>query len=202
MESIAKTNEESKGFYKLSWLQRIGFGSGDLAQNLIYQTVCMYLLIFYTNVYGLKPEVAAFMFLIVRGFDVLGDPLVGAFVDKHNPPLGKYRSYLVLAGIPLTGFAILCFWNGFSGSLVYAYITYVGLSMLYTLINVPYGALNASLTRDTDEITTLTSVRMFLANTGGLAVSYCISKNVAATSTEGKTYTTTNYHSLLITISI
>lgn len=61
MENTIKTNE-AKGFYKLSWLQRIGFGSGDLAQNLIYQTVCMYLLIFYTNVYGLKPEVAAVMF--------------------------------------------------------------------------------------------------------------------------------------------
>lgn len=202
MESIAKTNEESKGFYKLSWLQRIGFGSGDLAQNLIYQTVCMYLLIFYTNVYGLKPEVAAFMFLIVRVVDVLWDPLVGAFVDKHNPPLGKYRSYLVLAGIPLTGFAILCFWNGFSGSLVYAYITYVGLSMLYTLINVPYGALNASLTRDTDEITTLTSVRMFLANTGGLAVAYGIPKIVAAISPDGMTNTTTSAHAWFITMTI
>lgn len=103
METSIKTNEESKGFYKLSWLQRIGFGSGDLAQNLIYQTVCMYLLIFYTNVYGLEPSAAAFMFLIVRVVDVLWDPLVGAFVDKHNPKLGKYRSYLILAGIPLTG---------------------------------------------------------------------------------------------------
>ena len=157
--------DKIKDFHKLSWLQRIGFGSGDLAQNLIYQTVCMYLLLFYTNVYGLKPETVAVMFLIVRIVDVIWDPLVGTFVDKHNPRLGKYRAYLVLAGIPLTGFAILCFWNGFSGSLVYAYITYVGLSMLYTLINVPYGALNASLTRDTNEITTLTSVRMFLANT-------------------------------------
>ena len=101
METSIKTNEESKGFYKLSWLQRIGFGSGDLAQNLIYQTVCMYLLIFYTNVYGLEPSAAAFMFLIVRVVDVLWDPLVGAFVDKHNPKLGKYRSYLILAGIPL-----------------------------------------------------------------------------------------------------
>ena len=96
METSIKTNEESKGFYKLSWLQRIGFGSGDLAQNLIYQTVCMYLLIFYTNVYGLEPSAAAFMFLIVRVVDVLWDPLVGAFVDKHNPKLGKYRSYLIL----------------------------------------------------------------------------------------------------------
>jgi GPH family glycoside/pentoside/hexuronide:cation symporter len=130
----------------------------------------MYLLFFYTNVYGLDPAVAAVMFLIVRIIDVIWDPLVGTFVDKHNPRLGKYRSYLVLGGLPLTGFAILCFWNGFSGSLLYAYVTYVGLSMCYTLVNVPYGALNASLTRDTNEITILTSVRMFMANIGGLAV--------------------------------
>jgi GPH family glycoside/pentoside/hexuronide:cation symporter len=177
---------ETKGFYKLSWIQRIGFGSGDLAQNLIYQTVSMYLLIFYTNVYGLRPETAAVMFLIVRLVDVVWDPLVGAFVDKHNPKLGKYRSYLVLGGIPLAGFAILCFWNGFSGSLIYAYITYVGLSLCYTLINVPYGALNASLTRDTDEITKLTSARMFLANLGGLAVAYGIPIFVEMLSPDGK----------------
>ena len=166
------TNEtqETKGFYKLSWVQRIGFGSGDLAQNLIYQTISMYLLFFYTNIYGLDPADAATMFLVVRLVDVLWDPLVGTYVDKHSPKLGKYRSYLVFGGIPLTGFAILCFWNGFAPSLVYAYVTYVGMSMLYTLINVPYGALNSSLTRDTDEITTLTSVRMFLANVGGLCV--------------------------------
>lgn len=164
------THAQSKGFYKLSWLQRIGFGSGDLAQNLIYQTISMYLLFFYTNVYGLAPEVAAVMFLIVRIVDVIWDPLVGAFVDKRNPRLGKYRAYLILGGIPLTAFALLCFWNGFTGSLMYAYVTYVGLSMCYTLVNVPYGALNASLTRDTGEITILTSVRMFMANVGGLAV--------------------------------
>ncbi len=162
--------EDNKGFYKLSWMQRIGFGSGDLAQNLIYQTISMYLLFFYTDIFGLDPGAASLMFLIVRLVDVAWDPLVGTYVDKHNPKMGKYRSYLVLGGIPLTGLAILCFWNGFSGSLVYAYITYVGLSMLYTLINVPYGALNSSLTRDTNEITILTSVRMFMANCGGLAV--------------------------------
>lgn len=165
------TNHNSQnGFVKLNWVQRIGFGSGDLAQNLIYQTISMYLLFFYTNVYGIDPGAAALMFLLVRIVDVVWDPIVGAFVDKHDPKLGKYRAYLVLGGIPLTGFAILCFWNGFSGSLAYAYITYVGLSMCYTLVNVPYGALNASLTRDTDEITVLTSTRMFMANIGGLAV--------------------------------
>ena len=161
---------EAKGFYKLSWLQRIGFGSGDMAQNLIYQTVSIWLLFFYTNVYGISPAAAALMFLIVRLVDVIWDPLVGAFVDKSNPKWGKYRSWLILGGIPLSGLAILCFWNGFSGSLVYAYITYVGMSMCYTLVNVPYGALNSSLTRDTEEITVLTSTRMFMANLGALIV--------------------------------
>ncbi len=170
MNATTATTRQSKGFYKLSMLQCIGFGSGDLAQNLIYQTISMYLLFFYTNVYGLDPAVAAVMFLIVRIVDVIWDPLVGTYVDKHDPKLGKYRAYLILGGIPLTAFAILCFWNGFSGSLFYAYFTYVGLSMCYTLVNVPYGALNASLTRDTAEITKLTSVRMFMANVGGLAV--------------------------------
>lgn len=196
------TQNSNNGFYKLSWLQRFGFGCGDLAQNLIYQTISMYLLIFYTNVYGLDPAQAAFMFLIVRVIDVIWDPLVGTYVDKHNPKLGKYRSYLVLAGIPLTGFAILCFWNGFAPSLLYAYVTYVGLSMCYTLINVPYGALNSSLTRDTYEITMLTSVRMFLANLGGLAVAYGIPKLVGALSPEGQINSADSASSWFITMAI
>ncbi|MBO6044898.1 MAG: MFS transporter [Bacteroidales bacterium] len=158
------------GNYKLTWRQRIGYSSGDLAQNLIYQTVSIWLLFFYTNVFGLKPGVAAVMFLVVRIIDVIWDPIVGTLVDKANPKWGKYRSWLILGGLPLAAFAMLCFWNGFSGSLLYAYITYVGLSMCFTLINVPYGALGSSLTRDTEEITVLTSVRMFLANLAGLII--------------------------------
>ena len=167
---MANVKAEANGFYKLSWLQRIGFGSGDMAQNLIYQTISIWLLFFYTNVYGLKPAVAALMFLVVRLVDVLWDPIVGTLVDKSNPKWGKYRSWLILGGIPLVGLAILCFWSRFNGSVIYAYITYVAMSMCYTLVNVPYGALNSSLTRDTDEITILTSTRMFMANLGGLVV--------------------------------
>lgn len=202
MEPTSLKTGEIRGFYKLSWVQRVGFGSGDLAQNLIYQTVSMYLLIFYTNVFGLPAATAAVMFLIVRLIDVIWDPIVGAFVDKRNPKMGKYRSYLILGGIPLTGFAILCFWNGFSGSLLYAYITYIGLSMCYTLVNVPYGALNASLTRDTDEITKLTSVRMFLANLGGLAVAYGIPIIVKTLSPDGKINSAESGNAWFITMTI
>lgn len=202
MEDLSVTKRETRGFYKLSPVQRIGFGSGDLAQNLIYQTVSMYLLIFYTNVFGLPAATAAVMFLIVRLIDVVWDPIVGAFVDKRNPKMGKYRSWLILGGIPLTGFAILCFWNGFSGSLFYAYITYVGMSMAYTLVNVPYGALNASLTRDTDEITKLTATRMFLANLGGLAVAYGIPIIVKTLSPDGRINSAESGSAWFITMTI
>lgn len=78
---------------KLSWRERISFCSGDLAQNTL-------------------------MFLVVRIVDLVWDPFVGALIDRSNPRWGKYRSWLVLGGVPLAGFAILCFWNGFSGSLL------------------------------------------------------------------------------------
>lgn len=169
METVNNAHE-AKGFYKLSWMQRIGFGSGDLAQNLIFQVTCMYLLFFYTDIYGLNEIDVSVMFLVGNVANVIWDPIVGALIDKSNPKLGKYRSYLVYVGIPLSGFAILCFYDGFAPSLVYAYVTYIAMTLLYTFINVPYGALNSALTRDTNEITILTSVRMFLANCGGLAV--------------------------------
>ena len=162
--------QDNKGFYKLSWLQRVGFGSGDLAQNLIFQVTCTYLTFFFTDIYGLDAAAVALMFTVGNILNVIWDPIVGTIIDKSNPKFGKYRSYLLYVGVPLSISAILCFYDGFRPSIVYAYITYIAMTLLYTFINVPYGALNSSLTRDTEEITILTSVRMFMANVGGLAV--------------------------------
>ena len=154
---------------RLEWRERIGFGAGDFAQNLVYPAVSMYLLVFYTDVFGLSPTVAAMLFLVVQAVDMLFTPFVGAFIDRHEPPWGKYRSYLLLAGIPFVVLSVLCFWNPFGGGAfawktVCACATYTGFSLLFTFVNVAYGALNASLTHDTNEITVLTSVRIFLAN--------------------------------------
>lgn len=168
--SNLRTPNNFKLKIQLTWKERIGYCSGELAQNLIYQTVSIWLLFYYTNVYGLKPELAAVMFLIVRIVDVLWDPFVGTLVDRSYPKWGKYRSWLIIGGIPLAGAAVLCFWNGFDSSLLYAYVTYVALSMCFTLTSVPYGALGDSLTRDVDELTVLTSVRMIFANVAGLLI--------------------------------
>lgn len=193
---------EAHGFYKLSWRQRIGFGAGDLAQNLIYNTVSTYLLFFYTEVFGLSAAAAATMFLAVRLVDVVWDPIVGTIVDKNTTRWGRYRGWLVLAGIPLSALAVLVFWTGMSGSLLYAYVTYVGLSMLYTLLNVPYGALNSSLTRDNDEISVLTTTRMFLANIGGLAVAFGVPVLVKVFSADGRWDTLASAGGWLTTMAI
>lgn len=158
------------GYYKLSWRERTGYCSGELALNLIYQTVTIWLMFYYTNVYGLDPGLAALLFLVVRIIDVIWDPFVGTFVDRAFPRWGKYRSWMIYGGVPLAASAILCFWNGFQGSLAYACVTYVALSMCFTLTSVPYGALGDSLTRDTNEITILTSTRMIFANVAGLLI--------------------------------
>jgi GPH family glycoside/pentoside/hexuronide:cation symporter len=174
---------EARGFYKLSWLERIAFGSGDMAQNFIYQTVTTYLLFFYTNVYGLNPAIAAAMFLGVRIIDAIWDPVVGALIDMRTTRFGKYRGWLLLMALPLTVLMIACFIVpdfGETGKIVYACATYVTLSIIYTTVNVPYGALNAALTRDQHEVTILTTTRMWLVNVAQVAITYGVPTLVIA----------------------
>ncbi|MGM9891328.1 glycoside-pentoside-hexuronide (GPH):cation symporter [Limosilactobacillus sp.] len=161
----------------LPFHEKFGWAIGDLGQNLIIQTVSTYLLFFYTNVYGLPAADAATMFLVVRMIDAINDPIVGTFVDKHNTKWGKYRGYLLITSIPLAIMATLCFYVpnfGSVGKLVYAYVTYVGMSLIYTTVNIPYGSLNASMTRNNQELISMNSLRMFLAQIGGILVTFGI----------------------------
>ena len=168
-------NNETQGFYKLSWLQRIGFGSGDLAQNLIFQTVACFLMLYLTTVLKINPAFVSGLILAVRLLDCFWSPVVGRYIDNHNPKLGKYRSYLLFGGIPLTVAA--CFlmlptvatWS-MGMRIVYATASYTILSMIYSVVNIPYGSIMASMTRDNDEVLILTSTRMVCANIGQIVV--------------------------------
>ena len=159
----------------LGWKVRIGFGAGDFAQNLVYPAAAMYLLFFYTDVVGIAPSAAAAIFLVAQIVDFVWNPFAGAFIDSRSPRLGKYRTWLIAAGLPLAALAVMCFWNPFAAQggimkTAYAAVTYIAFSMSFTLVNVAYGALGASFSRDTDEITVLTAVRIFLANAACLVV--------------------------------
>ena len=169
-----ETNNTS-GFYRLSWLQRIGFGSGDLAQNLIFQTVACYLMLYLTTVLKINPAFVSGLILSVRLLDCFWSPVVGRYIDNRNPKLGKYRTYLLYGGIPLTVAACLLMlpqaatWS-MGMKLVYATVSYTLLSMIYSVVNIPYGSIMASMTRDNDEVLILTSTRMVCANIGQIVV--------------------------------
>lgn len=177
MASVPKQDdviEQNDEFAKLSWRERISYGAGDLAQNLIFGTIGSMLLFYLTTVYGISAAAGATIFLVVRWINVFWDPWVGAYVDRHNfnPKVGKYRPFLVKYGIPLTILSALLFLPipALRGNILYAFVAYMATAMVYSLVNIPYGALNASLTRDNDEVSTLTTVRMTEANIGNLMV--------------------------------
>ena len=165
----------ANGFYKLSWMQRIGFGTGDLAQNLIFQTVACYLMLYLTTVLKINPAFVSGLILGVRLLDCFWSPIVGHYIDNHNPKLGKYRAYLLYGGLPLTAAACLLMlptvatWS-MGMRLVYATASYTLLSMIYSVVNIPYGSIMASMTRDNDEVLILTSTRMVCANIGQIVV--------------------------------
>jgi len=169
------STQEATGFYKLSWLQRIGFGSGDLAQNLIFQTVATYLMIYLTTVLKINAGFVSGLILTVRLVDCFWSPVVGRYIDNRNPKLGKYRAYLLYGGIPLTVAACLLMlpqaaeWS-MPMKMVYAALSYTVLSMIYSVVNIPYGSIMASMTRDNDEVLILTSTRMVCANIGQIVV--------------------------------
>lgn len=157
--------------------EKIGFGLGDFACNLIYASLSTYLLFFYTNVFGISAGAASLLFLVVRFIDAFSDPIIGFFVDKSNTKYGKYRPFLLYGAVPFAALAVLCFTVpgfGGTGKLVYAYITYIMLSVCYTFVNVPYGSLTAAMTNDQQESVSLTTYRTFLANVGQVIVAFFV----------------------------
>lgn len=157
------------------WRQRIGYGASDLACNLIWQMISLYLLYFYTDVMGLSAVAISFMFVITRVIDGITDLLVGYCIDKTNTRWGKSRPYFLFGSVPFAVFAVLAFSVpniSLNGKLIYAYVTYIGLSLTYTIVNIPMASILPSLTDDTNERTALSTSRKFFGFLGSTIVSY------------------------------
>ncbi|MCP4233487.1 MAG: MFS transporter, partial [Aestuariibacter sp.] len=157
----------------LSVKEKIGYGLGDAAANLVWRGALAYLAVFYTDTFGISAAAAAMLFLVVRLSDGVTDIIMGMIADRTNTAMGKFRPW-ILASTPFLGlFMILCFTTpSFSdtGKLVYAYITYIGLTLAYTANNVPYSALMGVMTEDDHERTKLSGFRFAGAFLGGLLV--------------------------------
>lgn len=157
----------------ISKREKIAYGLGDTASNLIFQTVMLFLTFYYTDIVGIAPAAVGSMFLIVRIFDAVTDPLMGAMADRTNTKWGSYRPYLVWLALPFALCSILAFTSpSFSedGKLYYAFATYSLLMLMYTAINIPYSALGGVMTSDAKERVSIQSYRFVLAMIGGLLV--------------------------------
>ena len=143
------------GEQKLSVKEKIGYSLGDFAANLVFQTLVSWISYYYLNIYGLKPEHASMLTLIVGLIAAFAfNPVMGAIADRTNTKWGKFRPWILWTSVPLGVVALLAFRTpgfDYQGKVIYAIITYALLLMLYAANNLPYSALSGVITGDMKE---------------------------------------------------
>lgn len=159
--------------HKLSLFEKVGYATGDAAANLVWRGALAYLAVFYTDTFGLTAAAAAMLFLVVRLSDGVTDIIMGMIADRTDTKWGKFRPWIIWSAPFLGLFMVLCFTTpdlSENGKLIYAYITYIGLTLAYTINNVPYSALMGVMTPSDTERTSLSGFRFAGAFAGGLLV--------------------------------
>jgi len=147
---------------RLSFYEKFSYALGDTASNLYFQFFSIFIVYYYTDVYGLDPAVVTTMLLTVKLWDWITDPVMGIIADRTRTRWGKFRPYLLWMSLPYGLLGYLMFINpdlDESGKLVFAYVTYILMMTAYTAINVPYGALMGVMTSCSRERLTLGTFR-------------------------------------------
>lgn len=164
MDIANKEVLESSQVKPFGMQDKVGYMLGDVGSCLLFNFIGSYLLVFYTDVFGISAAAVGTLMALSRVWDAINDPMMGVIVDKRKRTKdGKFRPYLKYMGIPLGIFTILTFLvipNMPQGmKLPYAYITYIGFGMAYTAINIPYGSLASVMTNDPVQRTELSTWR-------------------------------------------
>lgn len=157
----------------LSLTEKVGYGLGDMASNFYMGFFGLFLLYYYTDVFGITPAAAATMLLVTKVIDAISDPAMGLISDRTESRWGKYRPYLLWVAIPYAALGYLLFLGpelSDAGKLIWAYVTYTLVMLAYTAINVPYSALLAVISPVAEERTKATQFRFVFASLGTLAV--------------------------------
>jgi glycoside/pentoside/hexuronide:cation symporter, GPH family len=157
----------------LNLREKIAYGLGDFASSMFWKLFSMFLLFFYTDVFGISAAAVGTMFLVTRVWDAANDPIMGIICDRTKSRWGKFRPYLLFVAVPFALIGILTFSTpdlDATGKLIYAYVTYTMMMMVYTAVNVPYASLMGVMTANTAERTSLASFRFLGAFSGGLFV--------------------------------
>lgn len=157
----------------LKFKEKVGYGFGDFASSMFWKLFSVYLLFFYTDVFGIAAAAAGTMFLITRIWDTFLDPIIGVVSDRTNTKWGKFRPYLFWMAIPFAIAGVLTFSSpnfSVTGKLLYAYATYTLMMMVYSFINVPYASLMGVMTSNSKQRTTLATFRFVFAFAGSILV--------------------------------
>lgn len=155
------------------WRKRIGYGIGDLGCNLVFSTMASYLMVFYTDVFGITAAAAGTMMLVTKFVDALTDTGMGLIVDRTHTKWGQGRPYFLFGAVPFAVFTFMTFYIpnlGSSGKLVWAYVSYCLLCTAYTVVNIPLNTIVPRLTSDIHERDILVSTRMVCAMIGTAVV--------------------------------
>lgn len=158
---------------KIGLKEKIGYGLGDAASAIFWKLFSMYLMFFYTDIFGLPAVVVGTMFLVTRIWDAAFDPFVGILADRTETRWGKFRPYLLWMMVPFGIMGVITFSTpdfGPNGKIIYAYTTYSLMMMVYSLINVPYSSLMGVMSADGRERTSLATFRFALAFAGSMLV--------------------------------
>jgi sugar (glycoside-pentoside-hexuronide) transporter len=161
---------------------RLSYTASEVAGQLIFCVISFYLLKFYTDVYGIPAAAAGSILLLARSIDAIDAPLWGILFDKTHSRWGKSRPWFLWLCLPFALFGVLTFVTpsvGPTAKIIYAAVTYVACSILYTGINTPVTSILSALTPDTHERITLTSFRMIGSKLGVLIVNLSVLKMVA-----------------------
>ena len=158
---------------KVPFKEKVGYGLGDGAANIAWRGVATFLFVFYTDVFGLDPVVVGVLLLTARFSDGISDIIMGIIGDRTNSKYGKFRPWILWTAIPLGVILSLLFTSpdlNDSGKIIYAYVTYIIFTLIYTANNIPYGALMAVMSGDHKERTSIGSFRMVGSYGGGILV--------------------------------
>jgi len=162
---------------KLSVLEKIGYGSGDAAVNVVISSMFLIISFFYTDVFGIKPKDMALLFLLVRFIDAITDPLMGLITDKYKSKWGRYRPYFLFLSVPFGLSVFLTFTTpdfDYAGKMIWAYLTYIFVTLMFTSVTIPYISYIGVLTSDPKERLSANGYRLFFAKIAAFLVSIVV----------------------------
>jgi GPH family glycoside/pentoside/hexuronide:cation symporter len=162
---------------KLTVLEKVGFGAGDMAVNVVISSMFLIVSFFYTDVFGLKPVHMGILFLATRLIDAVTDPLMGLITDRYKSRFGRFRQYFLYLSVPFGLSVFLMFsapdWD-YNAKLIWAYATYIFVTLMFTSVTIPYISLIGVLTSDPQERLSANGYRLFFAKIAAFMVTIIV----------------------------